>query len=247
MKPTILTLSLLSIAMLAGGCGTHRIDSPNLKNFEYKNASMIAQDIGYVSVPHIDKDSYNTIKASLTKLKANKMKALVLDLRMIGGRDKDAAIKTADLFLDKEIPICIIKTKKNNKSEKSLIKGKSPKSTNVPMVVLIDMGTRAGAELVAMALKNNKRASSVGLSTFGDSVVGVINIPLEGKSIKLATSAFASPVSQDFGGVLPDKEVKISPEVQSKIAFYRFRQPMQPDEKIDDQQLKTAIGLLQNR
>ncbi len=152
--------------LIQSGCIFGQAENKNQHDFEYKNASLIGNDIGYISVSQIDMTSYKTILESVKQLKTNKMKALILDLRMIGGRDKDAAIKTADLFLDEGDNIGVIKIRnRNNKFKSSLIKAKSSKLTDVPIVVLIDMGTHAGAELVAMALKENKRALFVGVYT----------------------------------------------------------------------------------
>ncbi|HAU2100661.1 TPA: peptidase S41, partial [Legionella pneumophila] len=77
---------------------------------------------------------------------------------------------------------------------------------NAPIVVLINNGSASASEIVAGALKDNKRAIILGTKSFGKGSVQTV-LPLDGKTgIKLTTALYYTPsgVSIQAKGIIPD-------------------------------------------
>lgn len=176
-------------------------------------SELIDNAYGYVRLSHFQaKTSEDMIKAitELKKTAGGKLKGLILDLRNNPGGLLDAAIETSDAFINND-----------NKGKEELIvytEGRLPNSTftakaspgdildNAPIVVLINGGSASGSEIVAGALKDNKRAVLLGTKSFGKGSVQTV-LPLDGKSaIKLTTALYFTPAGTSIQatGITPD-------------------------------------------
>lgn len=76
----------------------------------------------------------------------------------------------------------------------------------VPLVLLVDEGTSAGAEIVVAALKDNRRAAVVGRRTFGRGSIQTLRRLGEGGAVKFTTAVWESPSGARLNGqgVQPD-------------------------------------------
>lgn len=148
--------------------------------------------------------------ALLKQQAGGKLKGLVLDLRNNPGGLLDSAIQVSDAFLGKN---------KAGQPEKIVFtKGRLPGSDftalskgndvlqNAPIVVLINNGSASAAEIVAGALKDNKRAVVLGTTSFGKGSVQTV-LPLDNKTgIKLTTALYYTPSGNSIQakGIVPD-------------------------------------------
>jgi carboxyl-terminal processing protease len=85
---------------------------------------------------------------------------------------------------------------------------------DAPMVVLVNGGSASAAEIVAGALKDHRRATLMGRTTFGKGSVQTV-MPLSGdRAIKLTTSLYYTPsgVSINHRGIAPDIELERDPK-----------------------------------
>ncbi len=83
-----------------------------------------------------------------------------------------------------------------------------------PIVVLVNGGSASAAEIVAGALKDHRRATLMGRTTFGKGSVQTV-MPLSGdRAIKLTTSLYYTPsgVSINHRGIAPDIELERDPK-----------------------------------
>jgi carboxyl-terminal processing protease len=83
-----------------------------------------------------------------------------------------------------------------------------------PIVVLVNGGSASAAEIVAGALKDNRRAKLMGRTTYGKGSVQTV-MPLSGdRAIKLTTSLYYTPsgVSINHRGIAPDIELPPDPK-----------------------------------
>src|SRR5262249_11105931 len=100
--------------------------------------------------------------------------AIILDLRGNMGGSFVASVETAKRL----IPAGLIVTTQGQVAEVNNVPFSSDSGMtahDIPLVVLIDTETASGAEVLAAALKDNSRATLVGMPTFGK---GTIQYPL---------------------------------------------------------------------
>jgi len=139
----------------------------------------------------------------VTKLRhvqsAGKQKIL-LDLRDVTGGDMNSAVQLANAFL-KSGTIATLQGQTYPKQTWTA----EPKNfvTEAPLMVLVNHGTSGPAEIVAAALKDNKRAELVGDRTFGSgSVQKQIPLP-DGAMLFLSVAKYHAP----DGDAIQDKAV----------------------------------------
>jgi carboxyl-terminal processing protease len=194
-------------------------------------SNLLDNNYGYVRLTQFQattaQDMQNAIK-QLQQQAGGQLKGLILDLRNNPGGLLDSAIQVSDSFLE---------PKKGEKEELIVYtQGRLPGShfsavanagdllKNAPMVVLINNGSASASEIVAGALKDNKRAIIVGTKSFGKGSVQTV-LPLDDKTaIKLTTALYYTPsgVSIQAKGITPDiviEEVKMGKVDQTADAI----------------------------
>lgn len=192
-------------------------------------SKMLAPGYGYIRLTQFQaltgKDMLQAI-AQLKQKSGGQLKGLILDLRNNPGGLLDSAIQVSDAFLGKDKsgkPETIVSTKGRlpGSDFTALSKGLDVLH-NAPMVVLINNGSASAAEIVAGALKDNKRAVILGTTSFGKGSVQTV-LPLDNKTgIKLTTALYYTPsgTSIQAKGIVPDivvNEVEI-PKAIAKTA-----------------------------
>ena len=152
---------------------------------------------------------FETALKALRKEANNKVDGMILDLRNNPGGLLDSAIEISDALLDAKPghePV-IVYTKGRIAGSEFVAKATpGDKMNNAPLVVLINGGSASASEIVAGALKDNKRAILVGTKSFGKGSVQTI-LPLDNKrAIKLTTALYYTPsgISIQATGIQPD-------------------------------------------
>ncbi len=142
------------------------------------------------------------------------LKGIVLDLRNNPGGLLDQAVSVSDTFL-KGGAIVSIKGREEN-AQRTYNARKQEDAVDVPMVVLINAGSASASEIVAGALRDQKRALIVGERSFGKGSVQNI-IPLaDGSGLKLTVALYYTPNGSSIQaeGIVPDLEVVFEPPRQ---------------------------------
>lgn len=196
---------------------------------------MLDNEVGYIQIKQFEAVTYDQFKVALDKLKKEKAKGLVLDLRDNPG----GLLNIVEQIADELVPEGIIVSTKDKQGKGSEYYADN-KYTDIPMVVLINGNSASASEVLAGALKDYSRAELIGTTTFGKGVVQTI-IPLsDGSAIKLTTSEYFTPsgVCIQGIGIAPDYEVKLSTE---KILKGRELTDT------EDDQLQTAIKVVKEK
>ena len=176
-------------------------------------SELLDKKYAYIRLAQFQAMTDKDMEQAITQLKQQSgghLKGLVLDLRNNPGGLLDSAIQVSDAFLGSD---------KNGKQEMIVYtQGRLPGSkftalakpgdilNNAPMVVLINNGSASAAEIVAGALKDNKRAIILGTRSFGKGSVQTV-LPLdEQRAIKLTTALYFTPsgTSIQAKGITPD-------------------------------------------
>ncbi|MBQ2517146.1 MAG: S41 family peptidase, partial [Desulfovibrio sp.] len=151
-------------------------------------------------------------KAGRESKTAGGIKGIVLDLRSNPGGLLNQAVGVSDAFLS-EGTIVSIKGRSRVAARTYTAK---PQDTDVhvPMVVLVNAGSASASEIVAGALRDQKRAVIVGERSFGKGSVQNI-IPLaDGSGLKLTVALYYTPNGSSIQaeGIVPDIEVPFEPQ-----------------------------------
>ncbi|HTP60171.1 MAG TPA: S41 family peptidase, partial [Spirochaetia bacterium] len=148
------------------------------------------------------------LRAVLLKVEDMKLQGVVLDLRNNPGGELDEAIGVASQFLSSG-DVVLEKDARGRISHDPVEKGGV--APRVPLVVLTNEGTASGAEIVAGALQDARRAMLIGETTFGTGTV-LQNFPLsDGSSLLLAVREWLTPKGRVIWhkGIVPDTRVTL--------------------------------------
>jgi len=219
-----------------------------------RETKIIKDKIGYMQIAEFQEHTKDDLGKAFKKLEAKGMNGLILDLRNNPGGLLDVAVDVADFFLPKgEL---IVSTKGKNSSQNLIFKSRTtPARLDYPMVILINEGSASGSEILAGALRDNKRALLLGSKTFGKGSVQTI-IPLsDGSAVRLTTSKYYLPKGESIHeeGIMPDIEVDETEYVTKKREVDVFEQNGEVKDEIDeakepeeyDIQLERAIDLIE--
>jgi carboxyl-terminal processing protease len=178
-------------------------------------AELLEPGMGYVRISQFSETTGDDLGAALKDLRKRNgaaLKGLVLDLRNNPGGVLEAAVSVSDAFLDAGVIVTAKGRTPESKFEMDATPGDA--LNGAPIVVLINGGSASAAEIVAGALKDNRRAKLMGRTTFGKGSVQTV-IPLSGdRAIKLTTSLYYTPsgISINHRGIAPDIELPRDPK-----------------------------------
>jgi carboxyl-terminal processing protease len=171
---------------------------------------------GYIRIAifqeNTDKLTLNAIR-DLQNQSHKNLCGLVIDVRNNPGGLLSSAVDTSDIFLDTDHLlgnnlVTYLKGFPNNKREDYLAKP-NELLKNLPIVLLINENSASGAEILAGALQDHKRATIVGNRSFGKGSVQTV-IPLDSASaLKLTTALYYTPLGHSIQakGIEPDVAV----------------------------------------
>lgn len=191
-------------------------------------------DYGYIRAPNLNDTATGQIRDAIGSLRQARpgLKGLVLDLRNNPGGLLDQVVGVADLFLDGGE---VLSQRGRNPRDVERYNARPGDSLGgLPLVVLIDGGTASGAECIAAALQDHKRARIVGTTSFGTGMVQTV-IPLSGGkdgTLKLTTGRLTRPNGEmiDGAGVTPDVRVARSKaDAERPLRRYQTSPPTAPE------------------
>jgi carboxyl-terminal processing protease len=196
--------------------------------------------VGYIYLPEFYQDFQdpngarcsNDVAKEVTKLKAENVEGIIIDLRGNGGGSLSEVVKMAGLFIE-EGPICQVK----GRDEKATVLRDRDKNIlyTGPLTVMVDEFSASASEIFAAAIQDYKRGIIIGsTSTYGKGTVQR-NIPLSPES---ENPLFSNKKSEDLGalkltlqkfyringGATQLKGVTPDVVLPDKYEFYKFRE-----------------------
>jgi carboxyl-terminal processing protease len=211
---------------------------------------MMPDNVGYVKALALNKGKAQEIAARIKALEKEGAKKLVLDLRNASEGDEEEGVAVANLFLNHGM-IAYLQGQKYPKATYNADPQK--KITDLPLAVLVNRGTAGAAEIVAASILENSRGDVVGDKTFGDgSIQKLIEVP-DGSALILSVAKYYTPNGKAIqeNGVTPNIQVAMAADEQAVLpddddSAAPSEEPQKPQSK-DDDQLRRAIEVLQNR
>ncbi len=169
-------------------------------------------DVGYIRISQFDAQTVDQLRQAIKgitgSIASDKLKGYVIDLRNNPGGTLEQGIAIADAFLD-DGEIVSIRSRKPDETQRFRAKT-GDLAGGKPLVVLVNAGSAAAAEIVAGALQDHHRATLVGTRSFGEGAVATL-IPLgqDAGVIHLTTGHYVTPSGRviEKKGISPDVEV----------------------------------------
>lgn len=199
-----------------------------IKSVEY---DILEDNVGYIKTRRFDEQTTTLLRQALDQFIAKDINKVILDLRDNPGGYLDESISVASEFVKSGV---IVTEKKDIDEEefnyKSTGRGKMTDS-KYKIVVLINEGSASASEIVAGALQDYKRATLVGMTTFGKGSVQELNNLSRGAQIRITIAHWYTPNGKNITkeGIKPDIEIDLTEEDYNKNL---------------DPQLKKALELL---
>ncbi|MEA2917897.1 MAG: carboxyl-terminal processing protease [Bradyrhizobium sp.] len=177
--------------------------------------------IGYVQLVQFGEKTSDDLETALRKLKSEGMQALILDLRGNPGGLLEQAVDVCQKFLPRgEL---VVTTEGRNSGQNSVRKamGRGDEIRNMPIVVLVNLGSASASEIVAGCLQDLKRAIILGEKTFGKGSVQSIFPLADGSALRLTTAKYYTPSHKVIHeeGITPDITVSVTPEEERDIGL----------------------------
>lgn len=207
---------------------------------DVKDVMILEDNIGYIRLTEFREDSYKEFRKALDTLKEKGADSLILDLRNNPGGLLNIAIDITEEFLPEGQ--IIVSTKSRNPSQNSVTKSanKNGAFLTCPMAVLINEGSASGSEILAGALKDNKRAITIGTKSFGKgSVQSVIPLP-DGAGLKLTTSKYYTPSDTSIHGIGIQPDITAEAPVENLLAEEKTKEAKKKEEIFNNVENKTA-------
>ena len=192
---------------------------------------------GYVRITHFNDATPRELDRQLSQLQeAAPLAGLVLDLRGNPGGVLESAVSVADDFLESGVIVRAEGRTADSRFEMRATDGDLLR--HAPLVVLVDRGSASGAEIVAGALRDHRRATLMGERTFGKGSVQTVMPLSNGQALKLTTSRYVTP----SGASIHDRGIE--PDVSLAAA----RQPSPaPRDAASDPAVQAALQYLRDR
>jgi len=178
----------------------------------------------------------------------------VLDLRWNPGGLLEQAVDVCQKFLPRGA--LVVTTEGRNPSQNSVRKarGHGDELNDMPMVVLVNLGSASASEIVAGCLQDSKRAIILGEKTFGKGSVQSILPLTDGSALRLTTAKYYTPSHKVIHeeGITPDILVPLTEEQERDVQLKHMPGGIQSLDEKDrervvnghDPQLERAMDLL---
>jgi carboxyl-terminal processing protease len=199
--------------------------------------------VGYVQLTGFQKTSTDELRRAIAGLQRSGMRFLVLDLRGNPGGLLDVAVEIADEFLDRGT---IVSTRGRAGNQNVTYPAHTGAPWRMPVAVLVDHDSASASEILAGALKDNRRALVIGETSYGKgSVQSIFPLRAAPAGLKLTTAKFYSPLNQSYSeqGVQPDVAVRVAARPPGDGEAPAF----EPGDPAHDAALASAIAQARRR
>jgi carboxyl-terminal processing protease len=175
-----------------------------------------ALKVGYIRLSEFSSHSSEQMQKAIKDLNRQQVNAYVLDMRGNPGGLLQASVEIARMWLDNGTIVKTVDRKGGNENFRAV----QGALTQLPMAVLVDGNSASASEILAGALKDNRRAQIVGAQTFGKALVQSVHSLSDGSGMAVTVAHYYTPNGTDIGhkGVTPDVKVDLNSIEQKNLA-----------------------------
>lgn len=169
-------------------------------------SKLMAGDVGYIRIKQFQERTYDETMAAAAKLRQasnQRLAGILLDVRSNPGGLVDEATDIADEFLTSG---GIYSMRHRGQIIEDLKARSGGAFVDLPVVALVNEWSASASELLIGALQDNRRATVVGVNTFGKgSVQSILPLP-NASGLKLTTARYYTPSGHAIqaDGIHPD-------------------------------------------
>ncbi|XP_008460719.2 carboxyl-terminal-processing peptidase 2, chloroplastic isoform X1 [Cucumis melo] len=166
--------------------------------------------IGYIKLTSFTQKASGAVKEAIDSLRSNSVNAFVLDLRDNSGGLFPEGVEIAKIWLDKGVIVYICDSRGVRDIYDS--DGSNTIAASEPLAVLVNKGTASASEILAGALKDNKRAMLFGEPTYGKGKIQSVFKLSDGSGLAVTVARYETPAHIDIDkvGVIPDSPLPAS-------------------------------------
>lgn len=193
--------------------------------------------VGYIRLVQFSANASKEMRDAIKDLEKQKVTGYILDLRSNPGGLLQASVEIARMWLQ-DGPIVSTVERRGETRREDANRGAL---TDKPLVVLVDGGSASASEILSGALQDNKRATLVGVKTFGKGLVQSVRGLGDGSGMAVTIAKYLTPNGRDINkhGIDPDVVFELSDRQRDALRGDR--------EKIgspDDPQYAKALEVL---
>ena len=185
-----------------------------LTSAEYNQANVETEydeerGVGYIRVRQFTQNAAPLVQTALSELTTQGAGAFVLDVRDNPGGYLTQVVAMASLFMASGTVVEI------DTVDGIITKNASGQTvTDLPLVVVANRNSAAGAEILTAALKESQRATVVGTTTMGKGSVQAMTTLSFGGAIRYTAAYYKTPEGRDIDrvGVAPDVTIDMTDE-----------------------------------
>ncbi|XP_028054302.1 carboxyl-terminal-processing peptidase 2, chloroplastic-like isoform X2 [Camellia sinensis] len=169
-----------------------------------------ASRVGYIKLASFNQNASGAVREAIETLRRNNVNAFVLDLRDNSGGLFPEGIEIAKIWLEKGVIVYI----SDSQGVRDIYDtdGSNAIAAVEPLAVLVNKGTASASEILAGALKDNKRAMVFGEPTYGKGKIQSVFELSDGSGLAVTVAQYETPAHTDINkvGVIPDHPLPAS-------------------------------------
>ena len=186
-----------------------------LPSVEYNVQEEDGLKVGYIKLDEFSSHAAEQMKKAIEDLSKEQVSGFVLDLRSNPGGLLFSSVEIARMWLEKG---AIVSTK-DRKGGDQKFSANGTALTKLPLAVLVDQYSASASEILAGALKENKRATVIGTRTYGKGTVQSVHSLSDGSGLAVTIAQYYPPSGIDINqtGITPDIQVTLTREEQLNL------------------------------
>lgn len=208
----------------------------NIKGVEFGNCiakKAPSTRVGYIRIASFSKKTAEKVREAIEDLKNKNVEYYVLDIRNNGGGVFAAGIEVGRMLINSGDLVLIA----DSDGVRDVYEAEGQAlDTKTPMIVLVNKGTASASEVLAGALKDDKRATIVGENTFGKGLIQTLVELSDGSAVTVTVSKYQTPNGIDINkkGIEPDVRLTGDELEQIPLGPDKFCKFLSGDEPLVD-------------
>jgi carboxyl-terminal processing protease len=171
--------------------------------------------IGYIKIDEFSSHAAEQMQQAIEELSKKQVSGYVLDLRGNPGGLLFASVDIARMWMERGDIVHTVDRQGGDRK----FSANGTSLTDRPLVVLVNDRSASASEILAGALKENKRATVVGTTTYGKGTVQSVHELSDGSGLAVTIARYYPPSMTDINhkGIKPDIHLDLTMEQQLRL------------------------------